>query len=56
LPDLLTYPEYLGPALRAYALSRRALVLHFDSLWILDLNLFSAFHAICLHFNLLFLE
>ena len=56
LRALLTYAKYLGPAPRAYTLSRRTLVLHSDSPWILDLNLPSAFHAICLHFNLLALR
>ena len=51
--DLFTYAKYLGPAPRAYTLGGRTLVLHFDGLWILDLNLFPAFHAICLHFDLL---
>ena len=53
LPDLLAYAKYLGPTPRTYALSRRAFVLHFDSLRVLDLNLLSAFHAICLHLDLL---
>ena len=54
LRALLAYAKYLGPAPRAYTLSGRTLVLHSDSPWILDLNLFSAFHAICLHLDLLF--
>ena len=51
----LTYSEDFGPAPRADTLSRRTLVLHCDSPWVLDLNLFSAFHAIRLHLNLLFI-
>ena len=50
---LLAYAEYLGPAPRAYTLSRRTLVLHLNGFWVLDLNLSSAFHAICLHLDLL---
>ncbi len=53
LLGLLTYAEYLSPAHWADTLSRRAFVLHDDSPGTLDLNLFSAFHAICLHLNLL---
>ena len=56
LPVLLTYAKHLSPAPRAYALSRPALVLHYDSSRILDLNLSSAFHAICLHLDLLVLR
>jgi len=50
-----TYSEDFGPAPRANTLSRRTFVLHGDSPWILDLNLLSAFHAIRLHLNLLFI-
>ena len=53
LPSLLTYTEHLSPARRADTLSGRTFVFHDDSLWILDLNLFSAFHARGLHLNLL---
>ena len=53
LQVLLAYAEYLGPAPRADTLSRRTLVLHSDGPWVLDLNLLSAFHAICLHLYLL---
>ena len=49
----LTYSEDFGSAACANALSSRAFVLHCDSLRILDLNLFFALHAICLHFYLL---
>jgi hypothetical protein len=50
LPGLLTYSEDFGSAACANALSGRTFVLHCDSLRILDLNLFFALHAICLHF------
>ena len=50
-----TYSEDFGPAPRADILNRRALVLHCDDPWVLDLNLLSAFHAIRLHLNLLFI-
>ena len=53
LVDLFTYAKYLGPAPRAYTLSRRTLVLHLNRFGVLDLNLSSAFHAICLHLDLL---
>ncbi len=53
LTFLLTYAKYLGPAPWAYALSRRTFVLHSDGFRVLDLNLPSAFHAICLHLYLL---
>ena len=56
LPGLLTYAEYLSPTRRANALSCRTFVLHDDGLGILDLNLFPAFHAICLHLDLLMLQ
>ena len=49
-PGLLTYSEDFGSAACANALSSRTFVLHCDSLRILDLNLFFALHAICLHF------
>ena len=49
-PGLLTYSEDFGSAACANALSGRTFVLHCDSLRILDLNLFLALHAICLHF------
>jgi len=52
-PGLLTYSEDFGSAACANALSSRTFVLHCDSLRILDLNLFFALHAICLHFHLL---
>ena len=53
LLGLLAYAEYLGPAPRAYTLSGRTLVLHLNGFWILDLNFSPAFHAICLHLDLL---
>jgi len=49
------YSEDFGPAPRADTLSRRTFVLHCDSPWVLDLNLLSAFHAIRLHLDLLFI-
>jgi len=45
----LAYSEDLGAALWANTLSRRTFVLHSDSFRILDLNLLSALHTICLH-------
>jgi len=45
----LAYSEDFGAALRANTLSRGAFVLHSDSFRILDLNLLSALHTICLH-------
>ena len=53
LEVLLAYAEYLGPAPRAHTLGRRTLVLHLNGFGVLDLNLSSAFHAICLHLDLL---
>jgi hypothetical protein len=49
----LTYSEDFGSAASANTLSSRTFVLHCNSLRILDLNLFFALHAICLHFHLL---
>jgi hypothetical protein len=40
--------EYLGAAVGTNALSCRPLVLQRHRFWILNLNLFPAFHAICL--------
>jgi len=45
----LAYSEDFGAALWAHTLSRRAFVLHSDKFRILDLNLLSALHTICLH-------
>ena len=45
----LAYSEDFGAALWANTLSRRAFILHSDSFRILDLNLLSALHTICLH-------
>jgi hypothetical protein len=45
----LAYSEDFGTALWTNTLSRRAFVLHSDSFRILDFNLFSALHTICLH-------
>ncbi len=56
LPGLLTDAEYLSPTRWADTLSCWTFVLHGDGLWIFDLNLFSAFHAICLHLDLLTLQ
>ena len=56
LPGLLTDAEYLSPTRRADTLSCGTFVLHGDGFWILDLNLFSTFHAICLHLDLLMLQ
>jgi len=44
----LTDAEYLRSAFRAHTLNRRALVLHDDLLWILDLHLLLALHAVSL--------
>ena len=44
----LTDAEYRGSALGACAFGRGALVLHDYLLWILDLNLLLALHAVCL--------
>jgi len=42
------YAEHRGLAFRACALRRGALVLHDDLLWILDVNLLLALHAVSL--------
>jgi len=44
----LTDAEYLRSAFRAQTLDRRALVLHDDLLWVLDLHLLLALHAVSL--------
>jgi hypothetical protein len=44
----LTDAEYRGFAFRARAFGRGALVLHNYLLWILDLHLLLALHAVCL--------
>jgi hypothetical protein len=56
LGALLTYSKHLRSTPRAYTLSRTTFVLHYDRLWIPDLDLPSAFHTICLHFDLLALK
>jgi hypothetical protein len=43
-----TYAEHRGSAFRARTLGRGALVLHDYLLWILDLHLLLALHAVCL--------
>jgi hypothetical protein len=45
----LPYPEHLGPALGAHALSSGPLILHYDRFRILDFHLLAALHAVGLH-------
>jgi len=50
LKDLsLAYSEYLGPAVWAYTLRCRSLILHRYRLWVLDLHLFPALQTVGLH-------
>ena len=44
-----SYPEHPGAAGGTYALSGRFAVLHDDRLWILDLDLGPALHAVRFH-------